>query len=179
MKLYHTSDVVIEHPDIRRGRVNTDFGQGFYLTPDYEFSCRWTNRDAYINEYELDMEGLCVVELARDAEWLDYIMHNRRRQDLREADVVMGPIANDTIFDTMGIISSGFLAPQATLELLQIGPEYRQVVIKTDRANEHLRWVGAKQVQVDEAVFEARRQEALEYQQLFAACMQRLTEDTE
>ena len=30
MKLYHTGTVEIPVPDIRHGRVNADFGQGFY-----------------------------------------------------------------------------------------------------------------------------------------------------
>ena len=179
MKLFHTSDVVIEDPDIRHGRLNADFGQGFYLSPDYEFSRRWAKRDAYINEYELDTEGLQVVRLQRDEDWFEYIFHNRRAKDTIEADVIIGPIANDTIYDTLGMISSGYLEPKEALELLLIGPEYTQVAIKSDRAKAQLHWLGAKQVQVDVAAFEARRQEELEYQQLFAKTMQRLAEDTE
>ena len=177
MKFFHTSDAIIEHPDIRHGRVNADFGQGFYLSPDYEFSRRWAKRDAYINEYELDTEGLRVVRLERNEDWFTYIFHNRRAKDTLDADVIIGPIANDTIYDTLGMISSGFLDSKEALELLLIGPEYTQVAIKSDAANAKLRWLGAKQVQVDEAIFEARRQEELEYQQLFAACMQRFAED--
>ena len=41
MKLYHTGREEIREPDIRRGRRNADFGQGFYLTPDREFARRW------------------------------------------------------------------------------------------------------------------------------------------
>ena len=41
MRLYHTSNVEIRLPDIRRGRKNADFGQGFYLTPDLDFARRW------------------------------------------------------------------------------------------------------------------------------------------
>ena len=40
MKLYHTGTVEIPVPDIRHGRVNADFGQGFYLTPDADFIYR-------------------------------------------------------------------------------------------------------------------------------------------
>ena len=35
-------------------------------------------------------------------------------------------VANDTIFDTFGIISSGFLSPEETLRLLKVGPEYTE-----------------------------------------------------
>ena len=40
MRLYHTGTIAIPSPDIRRGRVNADFGQGFYLTPDADFTWR-------------------------------------------------------------------------------------------------------------------------------------------
>ena len=41
--LYHTGYQEIREPDIRHGRKNADFGQGFYLTPDRDFSVRWGN----------------------------------------------------------------------------------------------------------------------------------------
>ena len=46
--------------------------------------------------------------------------------------MVIGPIANDTIFNTMGILSSGFLSPEEALELLRVGPAYTQVALKTE-----------------------------------------------
>ena len=51
MKLYHTSTLEIRKPDLYRGRKNADFGQGFYLTPDWEFCRRWATGNAVINEY--------------------------------------------------------------------------------------------------------------------------------
>lgn len=41
MILYHTGFAVIEHPELRFGRKNADFGQGFYLTADADFAHRW------------------------------------------------------------------------------------------------------------------------------------------
>ena len=78
MKLYHTGKEEIRIPDVRHGRKNADFGQDFYLTPDKEFALRWAGRDAVINEYELDTEGLTVHRFARTREWSDYIFGNRR-----------------------------------------------------------------------------------------------------
>ena len=40
MKLYHTGETEIPVPDVRLGRPNADFGQGFYLTPDADFTWR-------------------------------------------------------------------------------------------------------------------------------------------
>ena len=49
MHLYHIDTIPIPSPDIHHGRVNADFGQGFYLGPDADFTYRWARRDAVVN----------------------------------------------------------------------------------------------------------------------------------
>ena len=172
MKLYHTGSEVIPEPDIRRGRKNADFGQGFYLTPDMDFAFRWARADAVVNEYELDGEGLSVRSFGRDEEWFDYIFHNRRARDGLTADVVIGPIANDTIFETFGIISSGFLKPEEAMKLLMIGPEYTQVAVKTEKAVRQLRWIRSEKITRLDA--QIRREEQDRYQLAFADVLQKI-----
>ena len=176
MLLYHTSDIEIPKPDIHFGKRNADFGWGFYLSPDREFTCRWARDNAVVNEYELDYPLADIHRLVRDIEWFQYIFNNRRGKDTLSADVIMGPIANDTIFDTLGIISSGFLKPAGALKLLMIGPEYTQVVIKTQQAADKLRWVGAKRVVRSEAAAQQLREEQKKYQEAFLAELERITE---
>lgn len=147
MILYHTSDREIHIPDIHHGRRNADFGWGFYLTPDKDFTYRWAGENAVVNEYELDEKNLVIRRLDRDVNWFQYIFDNRRMQDKITADVIIGPIANDTIFDTLGIISSGFLKPEDAIRLLMIGPEYTQVAVKTEKAANQLRWVGSERIE--------------------------------
>lgn len=36
MRLYHGSNMVIEHPDLARCKPYKDFGKGFYLSADKE-----------------------------------------------------------------------------------------------------------------------------------------------
>ncbi len=146
MRLYHTGSAVIPEPDVRRGRRNADFGQGFYLTPDEAFARRWATPGAVINEYELDESGLLIHRFQRDEAWFDYIFHNRRATDGLAADVVIGPIANDTIFETFGIISSGFLKPADAMKLLMIGPEFTQIAIKTEKAVRQLHWIRSEKI---------------------------------
>ena len=150
MLLFHTSHQVIKHPDVRLGRANADFGQGFYLTPDEAFACRWARlrkgEQTVVNAYELDLTGLSVARLARDGEWFDYIFSNRsgKADMLPDADVVIGPIANDTIYDTYGIFTSGLMEPSQGLELLKMGPAYEQIALKTEKAAERMEWLSAK-----------------------------------
>lgn len=151
MRLYHVGYYEIKEPDIHYGRKNADFGQGFYTTPDKEFAYRWAKespgKKTIINEYELDVDGLAVKTLIRDEEWFEYIYGNRHRKpDEMAADVIIGPIANDIIYDTLGITTSGFLSKEESMKLLMIGPEYVQVVIKTEKANTHLKWLSSEEI---------------------------------
>ncbi len=120
MILYHTSEQEIRIPDIHYGRKNADFGWGFYLTPDHDFTYRWIRGTAVVNEYEFDITGLKIHTFSRNVDWFQYIFNNRRMQDGLKADVIIGPIANDTIFDTLGIMSSGYLNAEDALQLLSI-----------------------------------------------------------
>lgn len=172
MILFHTSDREIKHPDIHSGRKNADFGWGFYLTPDRDFTYRWAGRNAVVNEYEFDESGLNVHRFSHDEDWFDYIFNNRRLKDSLNADVIIGPIANDTIFDTMGILSSGYLKPDEALKLLLIGPEYIQVALKTEKAAEKLKWIRSQRIERTDS--ETLNKEQRDYQKKFADEMTKL-----
>ena len=50
-----------------------------------------------------------IKRLKRDEEWFEFIYNNRRNNDtMPQYDLIIGPIANDTIYDTLGITTSGF-----------------------------------------------------------------------
>ncbi len=90
------------------------------------------------------------------------------------SDVVIGPIANDTIFDTLGIITSGFLKPEEAMRLLLIGPEYKQVAIKTEKGVKQLRFIKSEKIErMNEKALKAE-QDA--FQKAFAEELQRITE---
>ena len=60
MKLYHSSNVSVEHPDTEHSRSYLDFGRGFYLTSLHEqaeavrYAQRFKRRgqQAWLNTYE-------------------------------------------------------------------------------------------------------------------------------
>ena len=183
IRLYHTGFEEIRRPDVHRGRINADFGQGFYLSPDEEFSRRWARtrkgEATIINSYELTLDGLKVMRLERNAEWFDIIYRNRSlAAGAPEGfDVVIGPIANDTIYDTWGITTSGLLTREQSLELLMIGNVYLQAVVRTEQAAERLRWLSARELTEAEVAgyrqTVAREQE--EFQLKFMETFNRLT----
>lgn len=150
MLLYHTSFNEIKNPDIHYGRKNADFGQGFYLSDDEEFSKRWAKirkgEDTYLNRYELNCDDLNIKYLNKNEEWFDYIFRNRQNSKdiLSDFDIIIGPIANDTIYDTWGIITSGLLDTKTAMKILLIGNTYNQIVIKTDKAINNLHFISSE-----------------------------------
>ena len=113
------------------------------------------------------MSGLDVQSFSRDTDWVNYIFQNRRAKDILNVDIVVGPIANDTIFDSLGIISSGYLKPEEALKLLLIGPAYTQVALKSERAASCLHWIRAEKISAPEK----DRKEQEEYQKMFAEAL--------
>ena len=182
--LYHTGFSVIPTPDLTVGRRNADFGQGFYLSDDGEFSRRWARtrkgQTTYLNRYALDLTGLRVRRFDRDRAWYDYIFANRagRGDVLVSYDVIVGPIANDTLYDTWGILTSGLLPPETALRLLCVGPMYLQTVVKTEKAARALRFLGAEPIPDTE--IEAFRaivqEEEARFQAVFAETIEALPE---
>ena len=180
MRVYHTGFDIISSPDIRRGRANADFGQGFYLSDSEEFSRRWARErrgmTTYLNSYELDLAGLKVKYLPRGDEWFRYIFNNRRSAPdaLSEYDVIVGAVAPDTIYDTWGILTSGLIDDKTALSALMLGCEYTQVVIKTEKAAAALAFLGASELKSEDiAVWRsAVREEEREYQSALSGLLE-------
>ena len=179
MRLYHVGYQEIPEPDIHHGRKNADFGQGFYLTADRAFGERWAKPSRgmlpHVNIYDLQTEGLKIRYLERDAEWFSYIYGNRHLEPdiLADYDVIIGPIANDTIYDVLGITTSGILSREDSLQLLLIGPLYRQITIKTEKAASQLTFLSAEVLAPEQtdAYKDILRKEQEEFQALFAEKM--------
>ncbi len=84
--------------------------------------------------------------------------------------MIIGPIANDTLFDTFGVLTSGMLTEDQALAVLLNGPLYEQIVIKTEKAASRLAFKGAEKLEKTEIdkEREAVKQEEAEFQALFA-----------
>ena len=86
IEVYHAGTERVDAPDCNRGRVNLDFGQGFYLTDIYDQAYKFAlskSRDrklpAIINTYILDRKSIISESKAKifekyDEEWLEFIV---------------------------------------------------------------------------------------------------------
>lgn len=117
--LYHGSNVEIEQIDLSISKRGKDFGQGFYLNADrqqaIDMAKRTVRRQANgyptVNAFEFDESVLTNgrggdqslnVKIFDDysEEWAQFVLLNRNNDTDTPAhpyDIVIGPIANDTV----------------------------------------------------------------------------------
>ena len=82
--LYHgTSDKIVT-PVYGRGEEKHDYGKGFYLTENIELAkewavCRPNDTNGWLHKYELDMDGLNVLDFETEhvLVWLAELMKHR------------------------------------------------------------------------------------------------------
>ena len=128
LKLYHGSNVVIENIDLCRSRKGKDFGCGFYLNPNKTQAMemairtfkRMQNGEPIINAYLFDDSLLynqrmsLSVKIFEDysVEWAEFILMNRKNMTITPAhtyDIVVGPIADDTVGLQMRRLMQGYI----------------------------------------------------------------------
>lgn len=112
MILYHGTNITFETIDLKKSKPNKDFGQGFYLSADYEQAMAMAQTKVEQLEYgtpivlafeidEMLMENLNIKRYKEYSEdWAKFILLNRRNNTSAPAhkyDIVFGPIANDRV----------------------------------------------------------------------------------
>lgn len=135
-RLYHGSNVAIEQIDLSRSKRGKDFGQGFYLNanPDQamEMAARTTR---FLNEgiptlscFEFDEDeaiknGLNIkIFPDYSEEWAEFVVMNRKNNSDVPAhpyDIVIGPIADDTVGVQIRRFIMGYLSASALVEELK------------------------------------------------------------
>lgn len=156
MLIYHGSNVVVKKPRLIEPNRYLDFGVGFYTTTNRAQAAAFADKvsrrrgegKGYVSVYELDdkcLEGLHVLTFDKpDARWLDFVSSNRAGIKAREAfDVMIGPVANDDVYRTFVLYTSGVLTREQTLEALKIKALYDQYVFATTAGLDCLRFVEA------------------------------------
>lgn len=167
LTIYHGSVDVIENPEFGKGKEHNDYGQGFYCTENIELAKEWScteGQDGYANRYEVDMEGLCILNLSEEKysilHWLALLVKHREMRlatplmrrgaewllnnyliDVQEYDIVIGYRADDSYFS----FARAFLSNQISLEQLsyamRLGKLGEQIVLISRKAFEHVNYV--------------------------------------
>ena len=156
MRLYHSSNMIVAHPDTSHSRNFLDFGRGFYLTSIYEQAEKYAQRfkrrgqQAWLNTYELaDDVARWNVRFfdAYDKEWLDFVSRCRAGEDIGNYDMVIGGIANDRVIITLDRYFAGEISQDETLGLLRYEKPNIQYCIRSERMlNECLTFIDSEQI---------------------------------
>lgn len=157
MKLYHGSNVRVTIPDLSRSKPYKDFGQGFYLSDNYEQAKNLAETKveqmrsgiAVVNEFAFD-EGILTseelhIKLFEDysEEWASFILTNRNSkvsQPSHNYDIVYGPIADDGVNFQLRRYLGGVISLQRLVEELKYAKGITfQYFFGTERALQKLK----------------------------------------
>jgi len=153
--VFHGSIMEVSKPLVALGRLNLDFGQGFYVTDLREQAERWTTRIAtrrmekpVLNIYEFDVDAAkrdyCYLKFdAYDKAWLDFIVANRMgKMEWKDYDVVEGGVANDNVIDTVEDYMRGRMSAEAALvELSKHRPNNQFCILNQEIIDQYSHFV--------------------------------------
>ncbi len=151
MRLYHGSIQTVEKPDLSFCRKNTDFGQGFYTTTNKIQAEQWctiiqkrndNTAQKIVSAFEFDHDILKVRNFDGVSEdWLDFIFANRYGAKTDFFDIVLGPVANDSLYATLQIFEQGVITKQQAIARLKSYTLVDQISFHSDKALETLQFV--------------------------------------
>jgi len=149
MILYHGTNTDFQQIRLDMSRVGKDFGFGFYLTTDKQVATRQAERKLIqygtgakvVQSYFLDENKLLGLKVLRfeayTEEWADFILLNRQnkeRHSVHNHDVVIGPIADDTVGFQIRRYTEGIITKSQFLEEIKYHHVTMQYFFGTERA---------------------------------------------
>ncbi len=167
--IYHGSVSVIEKPVFGGGKLRNDYGRGFYCTEDPDLAKEWAvdeGIDGFANKYSIDVKDLAILDLSKDANvlnWITILLQNRvfnLKNDIAKQgkayliehfalpvdhyDIIRGYRADDSYFAYAESFLSNTISVQRLSEALRLGDLGEQIVLKSTRAFDRLRFLGAE-----------------------------------
>ena len=169
-QLYHGSSSIIEKPLFGYGKPYNDYGLGFYCTETVEMAKEWgvgKNQDGYANCYELECDGLKVLDLNGPEycilHWLAVLLQNREFDtpsslafeakeylkhtfavDYETYDAIIGYRADDSYFSFAQDFLNGTISYRQLNNAMHLGKLGQQFVLKSQTAFERIRFTGCE-----------------------------------
>ncbi|MCR4897000.1 MAG: DUF3990 domain-containing protein [Lachnospiraceae bacterium] len=148
--LFHGSKYGLSEVTVFGSRDNCDFGNGFYLGQTYNqalsFVCEYDTASVY--SFRCSFDGLKIVEFDCSLDWMLAIcffrgtikeyaessMVQKIIKKIKDADVVIAPIADNKMFYVMSQFAEGEINADVALHSLSASSLGLQYIIKTERA---------------------------------------------
>ncbi len=166
--LYHGSEQLIEEPTFGKGKLNNDFGLGFYCTESEDLAKEWavsSLRNGFANRYTLGTEYLNVLNLNSPdftiLNWIAVLVEHRlfsiktpvaRRAkrylvenfsvNVNAFDVITGYRADDSYFDYAESFLNNGITVEQLARAMRLGKLGEQIVLKSRFAFSKLHYEG-------------------------------------
>ena len=160
MKLFHGSTIAVNQPMILKKQRLLDFGKGFYTTSNQNQAERWAaikkkrskETLAIITIFQIPNNLFSNKEykvkefMKADAEWLDFIFTNRKTEKKHTYDIVIGPVANDTLYATLSLYEANILTKEETINRLKIHKLYDQISFHNSKVLKELQFFNSYKI---------------------------------
>ena len=157
MKVYHGSDTVVQKPRILHSKRRMDFGSGFYTTQSRTQAEKWARSgrrrrdspEAFVTEfdYEEKPEMNVLIFDGPFAEWFDFIIRNRKGTFTHDYDIIIGPVADDSVYDTLFLFESGYITREEAIRKLNSAKLDGQILFHTDKSLECITYIDSWEVE--------------------------------
>lgn len=150
MKLYHGSNIEVRNIDLDKCRPYKDFGKGFYLTDLKDQASRMAQRVAKLSKgrpvvstFEFDLEEARCNSLnikifeSPSLKWAKFVIRNRdirTPQPSHDFDIVIGPVADDTISRLLRLYLDSLISDRQLLQELTFSEISSQYFFHTQKA---------------------------------------------
>lgn len=155
MIIYHGSNVCVTKPKLIQQNRFLDFGFGFYTTTNKTQAISFAEKvylrkhtgEKTVNIYEFDETAFDECSVLKfdsaNEEWLDFVSENRSGvYNGKQYDLIFGPVANDDVYTTFTLYTSGVLTKEQTIEALKIKKLYNQLVFATEKVLQYIEFKG-------------------------------------
>lgn len=174
--IYHGTKNANLKPVYGGGKADTDYGKGFYTTPDIELGKEWAwsqytkGSSAYLYTYKLKVNNLRVLNLTKEhvVHWIAFLCRNRiiniedlsgshvqeRAQEIsqkykfniHDVDIIIGYRADDSFFNYITDFLSGALFLEEVDSVMRYGDLGLQVVLKSRKSFSNLSFISKETV---------------------------------
>ena len=158
LDLYHGGEMPVKEPQVVSPKAvrPLDFGSGFYTTTSQDQARKWIGirlrQHAYemgsVSHFTVDWNALVesglkvLVFRGPEEAWFDFVMDNRHTAGFsHDYDIVMGPVANDNVYETLTLFEDGIITKAEAIVRLKTYKLVDQVLFHTEAALKFLRFV--------------------------------------
>ena len=163
LDLYHGGEAPVKVPQVVSPKAvrPLDFGSGFYATTSQDQARKWIGIRLRQHAYEtgcvshfsmdwtaLEQSGLKVLVFHGSEEsWFDFVMDNRHNAGFsHDYDIVMGPVANDNVYETLTLFEDGIITKAEAIVRLKTYKLVDQVLFHTEASLKILHFVDSEVV---------------------------------